>query len=416
MPRLSLADLRRHVGDGDVDAVWLASTDGRGRLTGPTMPAATFLEALDAAGDLPDGAEEGDDDPDPTPTAGSLRLGSGPALAPDPASIRPMPWHAAAALVQITPLRADGRPDPGCTRSVLRRALRRLGERSGQALRASATHQLRLVPDPDGARSARPRPTLPDLLHEVTVAARGAGVQLQAASAGPDGRLALDLLEQDAAQLADDLVVLRRVVTEVAARSGLSAQYLAAPDRGVISGLVLRVRLALPEEPSEQALAGVLATARELCLLCAPGINSFKRLNRRPPVLGWSAGPTPGPDPVLSRLPAPEGLHLEHRVAGADADPYLALAALAAGLWFGLRSGLQPPPRLDEVAGAAPVQESDEPAARLPADLVEARQLLAASMLAREAFGGPVVDRLVAAADAELEDFDQVTTEWERSR
>ena len=102
-------------------------------------------------------------------------------------------------------------------------------------------------------------------------------------------------------------------------------------------------------------------------------------------------------------------LRVENRVAGADVNPYLALAAMVAAGLHGIDAELALEPAYE---GNAYV--SDKP--RVPSTLREARDLFAASAIAREAFGQDVVDHYLNMADVELAAFDATVTDWERYR
>ena len=102
-------------------------------------------------------------------------------------------------------------------------------------------------------------------------------------------------------------------------------------------------------------------------------------------------------------------LRLENRVAGADTNPYLALAALIAAGLHGVDQGLELEPALE---GSA--YEADKP--QVPHTLPMARGLFADSAVAREAFGQEVVDHYLNRADVELAAFESAVTDWERVR
>jgi glutamine synthetase len=103
---------------------------------------------------------------------------------------------------------------------------------------------------------------------------------------------------------------------------------------------------------------------------------------------------------------------VEHRQAGADANPYLAAAAaLAAGL-EGVRRACEPPPPFDGDVYAQP----DGAAPALPATLAEATDLLERSALARDWLGDDVVEHCVAMRRSELAAQATAVTDWETSR
>jgi glutamine synthetase len=103
-------------------------------------------------------------------------------------------------------------------------------------------------------------------------------------------------------------------------------------------------------------------------------------------------------------------LRVENRMPGADVNPYLALAAMIAAGLDGIDSQLELPP---ETTGNAYETEGLE---HVPSTLRDARDLFAASPLAREAFGQEVVDHYLNNARIELAAFDSAVTDWERVR
>jgi glutamine synthetase len=103
---------------------------------------------------------------------------------------------------------------------------------------------------------------------------------------------------------------------------------------------------------------------------------------------------------------------VEYRVAAADANPYLALAAaIGSGLW-GIEQGLQAPAIIEGNAYALELPEAD----RLPATLMEAAGRLKASVEARALFGDTFVDHFVATREWEEREFRRHITDWELKR
>jgi glutamine synthetase len=104
------------------------------------------------------------------------------------------------------------------------------------------------------------------------------------------------------------------------------------------------------------------------------------------------------------------GFRIENRMPGADANPYLAFAAMiAAGL-----AGIEE--KLDcgvEYRGNAYV---DAALPALPTNLHTATELFANSEAARRSFGLEVVEHYVHAANLEVREFDSAVTDWERKR
>jgi glutamine synthetase len=157
-------------------------------------------------------------------------------------------------------------------------------------------------------------------------------------------------------------------------------------------------------------LAGQLACLRELTLLLAPNINSYKRFAEgsfAPTTVAWAYDNRTCPLRVVGHGDA---LRFENRAGGSDLNPYLALAALIAAGLHGVERGLDLEPAYEGNAYLA----ADKP--RLPDTLRDARDLFATSEVARRALGDEVVDHYVHAADVELNAFNAAITDWERFR
>jgi glutamine synthetase len=99
---------------------------------------------------------------------------------------------------------------------------------------------------------------------------------------------------------------------------------------------------------------------------------------------------------------------LEHRIPGADANFYLALAGMVAAGLYGLDHGLEPI--------GSPVTRGEAPGERLPHHLADAVTHFDSSAVVREILGDAVVDHLVASAQHELAVFDREVTDVERRR
>jgi glutamine synthetase len=164
------------------------------------------------------------------------------------------------------------------------------------------------------------------------------------------------------------------------------------------------------EQMFRSFLAGQLACLREMTLLLAPNINSYKRYAAAtfaPTTVAWGHDNRTCSLRVVGHGP---GKRFENRVGGADLNPYLALSAIIASGLHGIDAGLELEPALEGNAYA----DADRP--RVPATLAQARELFAASDVAREAFGEEVLAHYLNAADVELAASQAVVTDWERLR
>ena len=139
----------------------------------------------------------------------------------------------------------------------------------------------------------------------------------------------------------------------------------------------------------------------------APNVNSYRRITKylaAPINVQW------GVDNRTAGLRVPLGepaeTRVENRVAGADANPYLAIAAsLACGL-IGMADGVEPTPRIEGSAYSMPYE--------LPLSLGESLGLMRDCRPLVEALGERFTAAYGAVKDCELRAFQQVISSWER--
>lgn len=199
------------------------------------------------------------------------------------------------------------------------------------------------------------RPVLDDILQVAVV--QQLPVDTTIAECGP-GQFEINLLHQkDALLAADQAVLLKRLVKHVAARHNLTATFMAKPF-GEEMGNGMHVHASLEDSQGNNlfasengrihpklanAVAGLLETMPDYQIVFAPHANSYRRF-----VPGFYAPVSPcwGYDhrAAAVRVPAIEGAgaRLEHRVSGADTNPYLVVAAVLAGMLQGISSEADP--------------------------------------------------------------------------
>jgi glutamine synthetase len=159
----------------------------------------------------------------------------------------------------------------------------------------------------------------------------------------------------------------------------------------------------------EHFLAGQLACQRELTLLAAPNINSYKRYQSEsfaPTAMAWGLDNRTCAFRVVGHGPS---LRFEHRVPGGDVNPYLVVAGLIASGLYGVDHELELEP---PYGGNA----YDRKGSTVPTTLREAAELWMSSAVARSAFGDEVVEHYANMARVELDAFDAAVTDWERFR
>jgi glutamine synthetase len=157
----------------------------------------------------------------------------------------------------------------------------------------------------------------------------------------------------DPVRAADHAFLFKRAIKAAARATGCAATFMAKPfaarsSSGLHAHVSLRDRrgrnlFARDERALRHAIAGLQATMAEAMLLFAPNANSYRRLR---PLSYAPLAPTWGYNnrTVALRVvgDGAASRRVEHRTAGADANPYLALAAVLAGVHHGLEKGLEP--------------------------------------------------------------------------
>lgn len=216
----------------------------------------------------------------------------------------------------------------------------------------------------------------------------------------------------------DDQVIYKFGAREIAAQEGMAITFMAKFDQREGSSCHIHLSLAGAEGSNvfatdqalfERFIAGQLACLREMTLLFAPQVNSYKRYVPgmfAPTAVAWGNDNRTCAIRVIGHG---EGLHIENRLPGADVNPHLAVAAMIAAGLHGLDSELtlEPPIKGSAYEGSHP---------HVPHSMRAARDLFAGSEVARRSFGEEVVDHYVHRADIELAAFESSVTDWERIR
>ena len=242
-----------------------------------------------------------------------------------------------------------------------------------------------------------------------------------AVSEAAPGQFELNLHHRrDPLAAADDAVLLRRLVIGVARKHGLKASFMAKPfAEWPGNGMHAHVSLedssgnifAHPEHGEERlghAVNGLLETMPESLLLYISTFNGFRRMqpgSYAPTSLTW------GHDnrTVALRIPAgePEARRIEHRIAGADANPYLVLTGILAGMIEGLDQKQDPPRPIKGNAYEAKTK-------RLTPWMDEAIDAFEASERMKRAVGEEMHKTLTAIKREELASFGREISNLER--
>ncbi|HYX85563.1 MAG TPA: glutamine synthetase family protein [Gaiellales bacterium] len=441
---LTLDELRADVERGDIDTVLLVMTDMQGRLMGKRLHAPFFCDEVAGHG------AEGcyyllTVDVDMQPVQGfemaSWETGYGDfVFRPDMATLRRIPWLERTALVVCDLEWQDGAPVAPSPRQVLRRQLDRLAERGYTASVGSELEFFLFRETYDSARAKRYHDLTPanpynvdysilgttmveDVIRPIRLGMAGAGIRVENSKGECNfGQHEVNFRFADALTMADNHAIYKNGAKEIAHRNGYALSFMAKYDER--EGNSCHIHCSLwedgrpgfadgdghPTELFRRFLAGQLAATRELTLLFAPNVNSYKRYawgSFAPTTLVWGVDNRTCAFRAVGHGPS---LRMESRLAGADANPYIAFAAIIAAGLHGIDAGLE----LEDAYPGNAYDAAGRP--RVPSSLGEAIALLEGSTLAREAFGDQVVDHYLHYARTERRAFEAAVTDWERFR
>lgn len=441
---MSLEELKKAVADGTVDTVLLAIADMEGRLQGKRLTASHFLGdvlehgaegcnyllAVDVDMDTVDGYE-----------MSSWSRGYGDfQMTPDISTLRPVPWQPGTVMLLADLQWHDGSPVVASPRQILRRQLDRLAERG---FIANAGTELEFIvfktPYEDAWRSGY-RDLEPANLYNVDYSLLGTArveplirrIRNEMAAAGLTvenskgecnlGQHEINFRYGEALKTADEHAIYKNGAKEIAAQEDHSITFMAKFNEREGNSCHIHCSLAHSEGPDEghnafgkdrqlfeRFLAGQLACLREMTLMFAPYVNSYKRFvagSFAPTAVAW------GEDNRTCSLRVVghgESLRLENRLPGADVNPYLALSAMIAAGLHGIDSELPL-----EAALEGNAYESNAP--RVPTNIYEARDLFGASAVAQDAFGQEVVDHYLNRARVEIDAAEAAVTDFDKYR
>ena len=437
---MELEELKEGVALGTIDTVVLAMTDMQGRLQGKRLTGTHFVDEV-----LEHGAEGCNYllavDVDMNTVDGyamsSWERGYGDMLlVPDMQTLRPVPWQEGTVMVLADVAWLDGSDVLASPRQILRRQLARLAERGWTAMSGTELEFIVFLDTYEEAWQKGYRDLRPANLYNVDYSLLGTArveplirrIRNDMAAAGMVvedskgecnyGQHEINFRYAEALRTADEHAIFKNGAKEIAASEGMSISFMAKYDQREGSSCHIHFSLADEQGPlfaREEALfdsflAGQLACLREMTLLLAPNVNSYKRYaptTFAPTTVAWGHDNRTCSLRVVGHGPS---RRFENRVGGADLNPYLALSALIASGLHGVDAGLELEPALE---GNAYVAEGRE---RVPATLAQARELFAGSEVARDAFGEEVVAHYLNAADVELAASQAAVTDWERVR
>ena len=446
---LTVDQLRNEVEAGTIDTVLIALPDMQGRLQGKRLTGRFFLDQVVEHG------TEGCNyllavDVEMNTVSGyaisSWEAGYGDfVMRPEVTTLRRIPWLESTAFLMCDLFADDGQPVAPAPRNILRAQTDRLAAQGWQAMtgtelefivfrdsfeEAFAKRYVHMVPanqynvDYSLLGTAR----VESLLRRIRNGMAGAGMRVESAKGECNfGQHEIAFVFDEAMVTSDNHSLYKLGAKEIAAQDGMSLTFMAKYNEREGSSCHIHMSLrTLEGEPVfagdgegdrhgfskvfEHFLAGQLHAMRELTLLYAPNINSYKRYvdgSFAPTAIAWGRDNRTCALRIVGH--SPSSLRLENRVPGADVNPYLASAAMIAAGMYGVEHELPLPPAF---AGNAYAADFD----RLPTTLRDALELWEKSDLARVAFGDDVVAHYANMARVELAAFDRSVTDWERVR
>jgi glutamine synthetase len=366
---------------------------------------------------------------------------------PVPGTLARAPWLARpTAQVMLSMYELDGRSAPADPRHVLARCIERLQSKGFKPVVAvelefyvldEATHEpagsLRRADGRIEAYSLARLEELAPMFDEVYAAARAQGIPVETLmSEYAPGQFELTLAHRDdALRAVDEAILLKRLLRGVAAKHGKLLTFMAKPFADLAgSGMHIHVSLAATQaggssanlfaadDPAgtpllRHAIGGLKATMAESLLVFAPNGNSYRRFRSQsyaPIAASWGVNNRS----VSLRIPTGPAAsrHLEHRIAGADANPYLVVATVLSGIERGIEAAIDPGPAV--VGNGYALAEAAGARRELPATWHEAIERAAESEFLRQALGPEFLKIFLAIKRQECERFSAEVTELDR--
>jgi glutamine synthetase len=442
---LSLDELKKAGESGEIDTVVTAFTDMQGRLVGKRIQIEYFLN--DVVGHGVEGcnyllALDMEMEPLPGYEMANWEGGYGDfGIEPDMSTLRRIPWLDRTALVLCDIVNHDGSPVEPSPRQVLIAQYERAQAMGFTPFMAS---ELEFYLYKESYAEAWEKdfkdltPTIPYILdyhilattmdeHYIGPIRRGmheAGIPVEFSKGEAwYGQHEINMRYADAVTTADRHTIYKNGVKEIAFLNEISASFMAKPSEKDI-GSSCHVHTSLVDKDGTSVfidgeeetdtfhnfIGGMRNHIRELALFVAPSINSYKRYAAEswaPTSVSWGRDNRTCGFRVVGNGAS---RRVECRIPGADANPYLAMAALLAAGLDGIENKTDPGPELKGNAYEAGEAEA------FPSSLREAVGLWEKSAFAPKAFGEMVHKHYLNYGKLEQNLFDQVVTDYERRR
>jgi glutamine synthetase len=442
----SIKELEKEIRERSIETVIVAFCDMQGRLVGKRVTSKFFLDKV--AGD---GIEVCDYllavDLDMTPLDGysfaNWQTGYGDMKAVvDPQTFRIIPWHENTALVLCDLYNENEEPVNISPRQILKDQLNKaallgfevkcateleffLYKETYESARLKNWKFLNTTSDSIQDYQIYQTSKDEKLLGEIRKQMQAASIPVEFSKGEAGiGQHEINITYRDPLTCADNHMIFKNGVKELAYLNDLSASFMAKPAINQV-GSSCHIHSSLWDKNGNSLmadsgrelsingrkwLAGIMDATKDLIYFWAPYVNSYKRFQKgswAPTAIAWSYDNRTVGYRVVGR---DESLRVESRIPGADVNPYLALAAIIAAGINGIESEISLP---DKFKGNGYENESLE---RVPTTLIEAIEHLKSSKTAIKLLGKSVYEHYLNTAIKEWEAFNNCVTDWEVSR
>ena len=444
---LTIEELRKEIASGAIDTVVIAMTDMQGRLVGKRVHGQYFLDEV-----LKHGTEGCNyllaADIDMNTVAGyemsSWDRGYADfAMIGDISTLRRIPWQPGAAMLLADVQWLDGSDVVASPRQILRKQIKNLNDAGMQAMVGT---ELEFVVYHDTYEEAWQKAyrnlnpvnlynvdysilggsRIEPLLRTIRLGMAGAGMTVESVKGECNfGQHEIAFKYSDALTSCDNHVIYKNGAKEIASDMGYALTFMAKFNeregnsshihcsfRGLDGELVMADDSDKEHGLSQVGkyfLAGMQAHLRELSLMWAPTINSYKRFQPgtfAPTAIRWGRDNRTCALRLVGHGPS---LRVENRVPGGDVNPYLAVAGMIAAGLDGIQKKLPLEPAF---VGNAYASDSEF----VPHTMEMAQKLWSESAFVKEAFGEEVQKHYTNMAQVEIEAYGKAVTDWELFR
>ena len=365
---------------------------------------------------------------------------------PDPGTFTILPWRSgddmAVGRMFCDIHTPDGKPYPGDPRGALKRLLKKTSDMGftfyvGPELEFfffKSSEGPPQILDHGGYFDLTPLDVASDLRRDIVMTLEAMGIQVEYShhEVAPSQH-EIDLRYADALTMADNAMTYRLTVKEIAMKHGVYATFMPKPLFGQ-NGSGMHVHQSLfkgkenaffdandPRHLSKLAksyIAGLLTHAKELCLVVAQCVNSYKRLvpgYEAPVYISWAQRNRS----ALVRVPMykPEkanATRAEFRCPDPACNPYLAFAVMLAAGLKGIENNYElPAPVEEDIFEMNAEGRAKAGIESLPGSLGAAIECTESSELVREALGDHIFEKFIANTKIEWDQYRTQVTPWE---